>query len=119
MVLTMLQPLERIAITTSSLLIYAKATSTQGHCLMMIVGLVFVMIKLDKAALKESMADTFMGTAINLPLVWVVLTICLVFTQNAFIISLAQAGVLTVVAIIRRYCTRMWFKNKEETNVAN
>lgn len=69
--------------------------------------------RLDKAALKESMADTFMGTAINLPLVWLVLTICLMFTQNALIISVAQAGVLTVVAIIRRYCTRMWFKGRE------
>ena len=69
--------------------------------------------RLDKAALKESMADTFMGTAINLPLVWIVLTICLMFTQNALIISVAQAGVLTVVAIIRRYCTRMWFKGRE------
>jgi len=74
------------------------------------------MIKLDKAALKESMADTFMGTAINLPLVWVVLTICLMFTQNALIISVAQAGVLTVVAIIRRYCTRMWFKGREKND---
>jgi ABC-type protease/lipase transport system fused ATPase/permease subunit len=72
-----------------------------------------MVFKLDKAALKESMADTFMGTAINLPLVWLVLTICLMFTQNAFIISVAQAGVLTVVAIIRRYCTRMWFKGRE------
>jgi len=71
------------------------------------------MIKLDKPALKESMADTFMGTAINLPLVWLVLTICLMFTQNALIISLAQAGLLTVVAIIRRYCTRMYFKRRE------
>ena len=71
------------------------------------------MNKLDKAALKESMADTFMGTAINLPLVWIVLTICLMFTQNALIISVAQAGVLTVVAIIRRYCTRLWFKGRE------
>ena len=85
----------------------------------MTAGVVFVMIKLDKLALKESMADTFVGTAINLPLVWVVLSLCLMFTQNALIISLAQAGVLTVVAIIRRYCTRMWFKNKEETNVTN
>jgi len=85
----------------------------------MTAGVVFVMIKLDKPALKESVADTFVGTAINLPLVWVVLSLCLMFTQNALIISLAQAGVLTVVAIIRRYCTRMWFKNKEETNVTN
>lgn len=74
------------------------------------------MHKLDKPALKESMADTFMGTAINLPLVWLVLTICLMFTENALIISIAQASLLTVVAIIRRYCTRMWFKGKE-TNV--
>ena len=72
-----------------------------------------MVFKLDKAALKESIADTFMGTAINLPLVWIVLTICLMFTQNALIISVAQAGVLTVVAIIRRYCTRMWFKGRE------
>jgi len=71
------------------------------------------MHKLDKAALKESMADTFMGTAINLPLVWLVLTICLMFTENALIISIAQASLLTVVAIIRRYCTRMWFKGRE------
>jgi cobalamin synthase len=71
------------------------------------------MHKLDKAALKESMADTFMGTAINLPLVWLVLTVCLMFTENALIISIAQASLLTVVAIIRRYCTRMWFKGRE------
>jgi len=69
--------------------------------------------KLDKPALKESVADTFMGTAINLPLVWLVLSLCLMFTHNALIISLAQAGVLTVVAIIRRYCTRIWFKGRE------
>ena len=71
------------------------------------------MHKLDKPALKESMGDTFMGTAINLPLVWLVLTICLMFTENALIISIAQASLLTVVAIIRRYCTRMWFKGRE------
>jgi len=71
------------------------------------------MYKLDKPALKESMADTFMGTAINLPLVWLVLTVCLMFTENALIISIAQASLLTVVAIIRRYCTRMWFKGRE------
>jgi len=74
------------------------------------------MHKLDKPALKESMADTFMGTAINLPLVWLVLTVCLMFTENALIISIAQASLLTVVAIIRRYCTRMWFKGREKND---
>jgi hypothetical protein len=76
-----------------------------------------IKVKLDKPALKESVADTLMGTAINLPLVWVVLSLCLMFTHNALIISLAQAGVLTVVAIIRRYCTRMYFKKEKRTNV--
>ena len=74
------------------------------------------MHKLDKPALKESMADTFMGTAINLPLVWLVLTVCLMFTENALIISVAQASLLTMVAIIRRYCTRMWFKGREKND---
>ena len=30
------------------------------------------MINLDKKALKEAMVDTFTGTLINLPLVWLV-----------------------------------------------
>jgi len=69
--------------------------------------------KLNKVALKESFVDTFMGTAINLPLVWLLLTVCLMFTQDALIITLVQSVVLTLLAIIRKYCVRMWFKNKE------
>lgn len=72
------------------------------------------MIKLDKHALKESLFDTFLGLAINFPIVWLVLSICLMFTHNAFIISVAQATVLTVVALIRRYYTRIYFKINEK-----
>ena len=72
------------------------------------------MISLDKKALREAMVDTFTGTLINLPLVWLVLFLCLMVTHNSFLISLAQAGVLTIVAIIRKYCIRVWFKKREE-----
>jgi hypothetical protein len=72
------------------------------------------MISLDKKALREAMVDTFTGTLINLPLVWLVLFLCLMVTHNSFLISLAQAGVLTIVAIIRKYCIRVWFKRRGE-----
>ena len=64
--------------------------------------------------LKEAMVDTFTGTLINLPLVWLVLFLCLMVTHNSFLISLAQASVLTIVAIIRKYYIRVWFKKREK-----
>ena len=72
------------------------------------------MINLDKKALKEAMVDTFTGTLINLPLVWLVLFLCLMVTHNSFLISLAQASVLTIVAIVRKYYIRVWFKKREK-----
>jgi uncharacterized membrane protein YccC len=68
------------------------------------------MHKLDKAAMKEAVVDTLTGTLINLPLVWLVLFLLLMVTHNSFLISLAQASVLTVVAIVRKYYIRVWFK---------
>jgi len=67
-------------------------------------------IKIDKAAMKEAVVDTLTGTLINLPLVWLVLFLLLMVTHNSFLISLAQASVLTVVAIVRKYYIRVWFK---------
>ena len=68
------------------------------------------MHKLDKEAMKEAVVDTLTGTLINLPLVWLVLFLLLMVTHNSFLISLAQASVLTVVAIVRKYYIRVWFK---------
>tara|TARA_X000000950_G_scaffold197326_2_gene237625 strand:- start:20818 stop:21045 length:228 start_codon:yes stop_codon:yes gene_type:complete len=69
--------------------------------------------KIDKRSLIESMTDTFIGLTINFPLSWLVVYLVLLFSNDAFIISLWTTGVLTVTAIIRRYLTRVYFKNNE------
>ena len=71
------------------------------------------MKKIDKRSLIESMTDTFIGLTINFPLSWLVVYLVLLFSNDAFIISLWTTGVLTVTAIIRRYLTRVYFKNNE------
>lgn len=70
------------------------------------------MIKIDKKAFKESVADTMLGLAINFPMVYITLSLCLLFTDDPFIITVIQTFVITVLAIIRRYATRIWFKRK-------
>lgn len=70
------------------------------------------MIKIDKKAMKESIADTMLGLAINFPTVYITLSLCLLFTDDPFVITVIQTFVITVLAIIRRYATRMWFKEK-------
>jgi hypothetical protein len=70
-------------------------------------------MKIDKQALQESVTDTILGAAFNFPLSWATIAITLVFTQDALTITVIQLIVLTFAAIIRRYYTRLYFKNKE------
>ena len=73
-------------------------------------------MKLDKPAMKESIADTLLGAVFNFPLSWLTITLALLFTQNSFIISLSQLIVLSLLAIIRRYYTRVYFDKKNKRN---
>jgi|TARA_B100001939_G_C16772524_1_gene543302 hypothetical protein len=70
-------------------------------------------MKIDKKALQESVTDTILGAAFNFPLSWATIAVTLVFTQDALTITVIQLMVLTFAAIIRRYYTRLYFKNKE------
>jgi len=70
-------------------------------------------MKIDKKALQESVTDTILGAAFNFPLSWATIAITLVFTNDALTITVIQLMVLTFAAIIRRYYTRLYFKNKE------
>ena len=73
--------------------------------------------KVDKDALRESVTDTILGAAFNFPLSRLTIAVLLMFTTNALTITVVQLIVLTIAAIIRRYYTRLYFKNKEgETN---
>jgi len=71
-------------------------------------------LKVDRMAAIESVADTVSGLMINIPIVWITLSICLYFDQGATVITAVQAVVLTIVALIRKYCVRVWFKKREE-----
>ncbi len=73
-------------------------------------------MKIDKPAMKESIADTLLGAVFNFPLSWLTITLVLLFTQNSFIISLSQLIVLSLLAIIRRYYTRVYFDKKNKRN---
>ena len=73
-------------------------------------------MKIDKPAMKESIADTLLGAVFNFPLSWLTITLVLLFTQNSFIISLSQLIVLSTLAIIRRYYTRVYFDKKNKRN---
>jgi hypothetical protein len=70
-------------------------------------------MKIDKKALQESVTDTILGAAFNFPLSWATIAVTLVFTNDALTITVIQLMVLTFAAIIRRYYTRLYFKNKE------
>tara|TARA_R110000796_G_scaffold46819_2_gene113130 strand:+ start:1411 stop:1638 length:228 start_codon:yes stop_codon:yes gene_type:complete len=73
-------------------------------------------MKIDKAALKESITDTTLGAVFNFPLSWLTITIVLLFTHNSFIISLSQLIVLSILAVIRRYYTRVYFDKQNKRN---
>lgn len=72
-------------------------------------------MKIDKKALQESVTDTILGAAFNFPLSWATIAVTLVFTQDALTITVIQLMVLTFAAIIRRYYTRLYFKNKDDS----
>jgi|TARA_R110000796_G_scaffold37909_2_gene95811 hypothetical protein len=73
-------------------------------------------MKINKDALKESITDTTLGAIVNFPLSWLTITIVLHFTHNSFIISLSQLIVLSILAIIRRYYTRVYFDKRNKRN---
>ena len=71
-------------------------------------------MKLDRNALKEASVDTMLGAMVNFPLSWLTLSMVLVFTTNSFILSLSQLIILSILAIIRRYYTRVYFQDRNK-----
>lgn len=69
-------------------------------------------MKFNRKAFVESVTDTILGAAFNFPISWATLAILLVFTTDALFISIIQLTVLTIAAIIRRYCTRVYFEKR-------
>jgi len=73
-------------------------------------------MKIDRKAFIESVTDTTLGAAFNFPISWATLALLLMFTTDALLISVVQLTVLTVAAIVRRYCTRIYFDEMNKKN---
>jgi hypothetical protein len=68
----------------------------------------------DKAAWKEAVTDTAIGTIINFPLnllsVWVIFELQLTVLQSTVLLW----AVFTVIAVFRKYILRIYFKGKNK-----
>ena len=67
-----------------------------------------------KKALKESFIDTGIGIAINAPLNYVLILLAFSLELNALETTILFTAFFTVLAIIRKTGTRMYFSKKDE-----
>jgi uncharacterized protein YacL len=72
-------------------------------------------MKIDRAALKESISDTIIATPLNLLINYVVLAILLEFGLGAISISIIMTTIFFIIAIVRKYYVRTWFKRRQES----
>lgn len=70
-------------------------------------------MNLNKQALKESVADTVLAATINVPINYVMVSIAFAMNYNALQTTLFITGVLTVIAITRKYFVRVQFSKGE------
>ncbi len=68
----------------------------------------------DKAAWKESLSDTAIGTAINFPLNMMILTVTFALELTVFWTALVSWFIFTIVAVVRKYFVRKFFAKKEK-----
>lgn len=72
-------------------------------------------MKIDRAALKESISDTIIATPLNLLINYVVLAILLEFGLGAISISIIMTTIFFIIAIVRKYYVRTWFKRRQQS----
>lgn len=72
-------------------------------------------MKIDRAALKESISDTIIATPLNLLINYVVIAILLEFGLGAISISIIMTTIFFIIAIVRKYYVRTWFKRRQQS----
>lgn len=72
-------------------------------------------MKIDGQALKESISDTIIATPLNLLINYVVLAILMEFGLGAISISIIMTTIFFIIAIVRKYYVRTWFKRRQES----
>jgi ABC-type bacteriocin/lantibiotic exporter with double-glycine peptidase domain len=71
-------------------------------------------VAIDRRALKEAFSDTAIATPLNLILNWIFLSMFLSMGMTATEISFAMTAMFFIVAVIRKYYVRQWFKRRDK-----
>ena len=72
-------------------------------------------MKINKKAMREAIFDTALGLPINWFFAYITIVVLMLFGVNsAFYISVAQVVVLTILALIRKYLVRIYFREGED-----
>ena len=73
----------------------------------------------NKPALREAVMDTIIGTLINFPLnilaMWTVFTLEMTVIQSSLFLWL----IFTMIAIVRKYYTRIYFEKKSKVKLTS
>lgn len=70
-------------------------------------------MRIDRAALKESISDTIIATPLNLLINYVFLAFLMSLEFGPVLISIIMTIVFFVIAIVRKYYVRTWFKKRQ------
>ena len=70
-------------------------------------------MKVDRAALKESLSDTIIATPLNLAINYLFLALLMSLEFGPVLISVITTMVFFVIAIVRKYYVRTWFKKRQ------
>ena len=70
-------------------------------------------MKIDRAALRESVSDTIIATPLNLLINYVFLALLMSLEFGPVLISVIMTIVFFVIAIVRKYYVRTWFKKRQ------
>lgn len=70
-------------------------------------------MKIDRAALKESVSDTIIATPLNLAINYIFLALLMSLNYGPILISIIMTTVFFIIAIVRKYYVRTWFKKRQ------
>jgi hypothetical protein len=71
------------------------------------------MIKIDKESLNEAMNDVSIGLIMSFPISYGLLRLCSYLDVSLVATSVVQISVFTLVAVVRKYMVRVYYKERE------
>ena len=70
------------------------------------------MIKIDKASMEEAVNDVGIGLVLSFPISYGLLRLCSYLEVSLVATSVIQVSVFTLVAVVRKYMVRVYYKEK-------